>query len=165
MKDEHVNAMLKCGKCEKTCQSRFTLIRHYRQLHIEGHHPCPQEGCSYVAKYRVDLERHEASDHTKLRKCPIQGCGMMLRLSAYQTHVNRHHGVKNYHCSWPDCDKSFVDRKSLKDHVRIHIGFKVSVLAFDESITNHFLTFPHSTAIQMQVARLWLCLGTTSQRD
>ena len=124
MKECHVNAYHTCMNCHKVFKSRINMTKHHRIQHVEGKFKCPKEDCDFVANYRAELVRHRSNLHGKMKKCPVEECGLMVHSAVFQSHMNRHYNIKNHLCSWPECGKAFVDRKSLKDHIRIHVGHK-----------------------------------------
>lgn len=124
MNDDHTNESKTCTICHKQFNTRRYMMRHIRMCHFSGEFTCIHEGCDFRGRYRNELNKHMINKHAETKQCPFEGCGLMLSRQIYKTHLNRHLKIKNHKCSWPECDKSFVDRKSLKDHIRIHLNFK-----------------------------------------
>lgn len=126
MNEVHKDASVACNKCQKRFDSRLLLMKHYKSNHVAGSYRCLHDGCQFVGFFRAELEQHKSSEHThkRMRKCPIEECGQVMLKHLYQRHLTRYHNVKSNVCSWPDCDKSFMDRKTLRDHLRIHMNFK-----------------------------------------
>lgn len=126
LNEDHSDAYIACNKCQKLFDSRVIMMKHFRINHIAGEFYCSQDGCLFVGNFKADLERHTSSEHTfkRMKKCPVEECGQVMRKHSYERHMARYHNVNFNVCSWPDCDKSFMDRKSLKDHLRIHMNFK-----------------------------------------
>ncbi|KMZ04202.1 transcription factor Ouib [Drosophila simulans] len=53
--------------------------------------------------------------------CPE--CGRIVNnKSNFQEHMLRHTGIKNFHCDFLNCERSFATRKELTTHTRTHTG-------------------------------------------
>ena len=109
-------------------------------MHVEGVFKCKYENCNFVAKFQKELLYHKTTKHM-LKTC--DECGRTVPSNCYQRHLKVHLQIKNYACSWPDCGKAFSESKTLKDHVRVHLNFKVGIYC---NFWNSFLMF-HSRNI------------------
>ena len=124
IKREHGKAYVTCTFCDKTFKNRTRMKKHALLMHEEGTYKCKFENCDFEAKFRKELLYHKKTKHL-LKTCPE--CGRTVPTTCFQRHLKVHRQIKNYICSWPDCGKAFSESKTLKDHVRIHLNFKVSV--------------------------------------
>lgn len=108
-------------------------------MHEEGNFSCPFDECDFSSSFRKNLLNHKKLRHQRVRKCPMNDCGEMVPITRYQRHMSSLHKIKNYACSWPDCGKSFADHNALKNHVRIHLNFKVKFNLNDFCNCIHFV--------------------------
>ena len=166
IKETHKEEYLTCNFCDKVCKTRNNLTNHIWIMHEEGDFSCPFDECDFSSKFRKNLLNHKKLRHQRVRKCPMNDCGEMIPITRYQRHMSSLHKIKNYACSWPDCGKSFADHNALKNHVRIHLNFKVCcfLLALLYNAIYNFVC-RNFAAIQVQVGRLWLCFRATIYSD
>ncbi|CAG9783270.1 unnamed protein product [Diatraea saccharalis] len=105
-----------CDQCAKTFCALSELCNHRRVIHEKGKHIYPCDICGYKAYSTSVLKRHKAR-HTE-SNVPCLECGMFLgNEQKLAEHKKRHISAeRKYPC--PHCEKRYMNRKSLSQHVR-----------------------------------------------
>lgn len=110
---------LKCKLCDKTFSRPSGLVQH-GEVHLKSEKlSCGI--CSLGVKSKAGLELHLEQEHfneanTKF-KCEV--CGEMILEKNRERHMKNHSG---YSC--PYCQRTFVVKAILRDHVYSHLGVK-----------------------------------------
>ena len=178
---------IKDHKCEE-CGKAFLYI-----LSLNDHISCVHEGkeknqkCSKCDKAFYTVQRLQ--NHVRLvperpknygkHKCDI--CGKLLSYDhVLRKHIRfQHHGIKDFMCEIPGCEKGFYQRSDLKNHIKIiHEGVKEHTcdckFKKDSIIvivpTPNILNFPlilvvHSTLILSSIFRLWQSIWTNGRLE
>ena len=112
-----------CTKCPESFYVSKDLTNHMAMLH-EGHdlnitcHVCGK------SVRRTNIKHHVKTVHSKRdrEECPL--CGKDFKCHQYlNDHINEIHGNrsgKEFVCTWPNCDKSFIRKRELKQHLDVH---------------------------------------------
>ena len=109
----------KCSFCHQYFNDVETLNEHNKKKHSEGF-LCSWCGKSYKRKEELDL--HSLTAHGKLESgklliCPFDNCKKaFIRPNRYQSHLNKHRGLKPYTCS--KCQKAFSSSTYKHEHER-----------------------------------------------
>ena len=178
---------IKDHKCEE-CGKAFLYI-----LSLNDHISCVHEGkeknqkCSKCDKAFYTVQRlqnhvrlvHERPKNYGKHKCDI--CGKLLSYDhVLRKHIRfQHHGIKDFMCEIPGCEKGFYQRSDLKNHIKIiHEGVKEHTcdckFKKDSIIvvvpTPNILNFPlilvvHSTLILSSIFRLWQSIWTNGRLE
>ena len=116
-----------CKECEYGNDERVHMVHHMFHKHgveTEGIIKCPNEGCNYVVPQKCILLSHidtcgEAKENKK-HKCTECGQGYRskkyLRLHMAADHPTQGEDVKQYPCSYPDCEKIYKSPDTLRTH-------------------------------------------------
>ena len=110
--------------CGKSFKRERTLHKHQSVFH-EGRRErylCGQCGQVFSSQsgFRTHVANHMGKDYVKRNvKCLV--CDKLFRCdSDMKTHMVVHSKERPFVCSWPDCDQSFSQKASLKDHTNVH---------------------------------------------
>ena len=110
--------------CGKSFKRERTLQKHQLVFH-EGRRErylCGQCGQVFSSQsgFRTHVANHMGKDYVKRNvKCLV--CDKLFRCdSDMKTHMVVHSKERPFVCSWPDCDQSFSQKASLKDHTNVH---------------------------------------------
>ena len=98
-----------CNLCLKKFSQSGPLTLHIRNMHNkEKPHACPQPGCAEMFKLKPSLRTHMINVHNHEKP--------------YRPY---------YPCIEQNCDKKFLDRRTLKDHLRKDHGAAKLVCGFE----------------------------------
>jgi len=115
-----------CGvpNCGKGFKREKTLIKHFQLIHegIKDEFLCVHCGQQFMSQtgLRAHISIHTGQDYVKRNvKCEI--CKKGFRCHAdLKTHSVVHTKAKPYTCEWVNCNQSFSQKASLKDHLNVH---------------------------------------------
>ncbi|XP_002739107.1 uncharacterized protein LOC100368236 [Saccoglossus kowalevskii] len=106
------------------CKQPRSLLNHY-QLHEDKKLNCHL--CNFVAGNMIGIRNHKISHGPKNFKCEV--CHRrFFDNNAREKHFMRYHTPENektYVCPHPDCNKRYVLKKDLKNHLGNHTGEKM----------------------------------------
>ncbi|XP_015792780.1 transcription factor IIIA [Tetranychus urticae] len=104
----------KCDRCDAAFALKSRLIRHSAR---HSGFRCNQEDCDVVAETWNELRKHVATAHKKTNECHI--CGKIFtQKSNLLAHIDAH----KFKCPADGCDKSFVRKGQLREHVEdVHL--------------------------------------------
>ncbi|CAH0405742.1 unnamed protein product [Chilo suppressalis] len=105
-----------CDQCAKTFILLSELCNHRRSKHEKGKHIYTCDICGYKAYTSSVIKRHKTR-HTGTN-FPCLECGMFLEdAQKFVEHQRRHDSAeRKFPC--PHCEKRYMNRKSLSQHVR-----------------------------------------------
>ena len=117
-----------CPICGKTFARKIYLNEHYK-THADGKPTC--EICGKQFEWKYGLMKHKLLhlDHSErahamdndatlgmaMAQCKV--CGKVFTKGNLKRHMLSHDDVRNFQCS--TCGKSYIDKKSLKNHIAI----------------------------------------------
>ena len=121
-----------CRHCSKEFSNQKWLDNHVKNVHANIKiYLCDHLGCKYKTKFRSVLEdhrkRHGGNKEFKctcIHKSTGEHCeSAFVTKRDMMAHVNLYHkNVKNYACTWKNCNATFKDRNRLQHHLYIHTG-------------------------------------------
>lgn len=116
--------MFKCcfSGCPHKYFSKKALESHYELMHDAKVLSCTADDCAYCtinkSNFTRHMKTHANTDSKEIRPyhCNYPGCNYAaVQKTTLVDHINRHKGVKPYHCDI--CDIRFAARSSLRQHV------------------------------------------------
>ncbi|KAL0853022.1 hypothetical protein ABMA27_012803 [Loxostege sticticalis] len=112
--DEHGVPMPTCAICGYRTESRYTLLKHQRRVHMnERTIPCPH--CDMKFFENATLNQHLVR-HNPVKKYECKFCGKRFpRSETLLRHERIHTGEKNKVCNL--CGEKFVQKASLNYHM------------------------------------------------
>ena len=112
-----------CNDCDFTTDSINSLKQHKVVTHGAQRIFCPEDGCSYNAKWKADVKKHVLSVHQGVRY-PCDQCDYQATEKRHlKRHVQIHCGkaIKQFPCDL--CDYSATETRYLKLHTdSVHNG-------------------------------------------
>jgi len=109
-----------CEICGKEVPWGQKYRYHMQYKHGTKNLECSEEGCGFKANNEMALESHMRSVHT-FKVC--HDCGKEVKQVHFKAHVLTHHSTedqKPHQCTI--CQKGFVTKMTLKDHMNTHTG-------------------------------------------
>lgn len=108
----------KCSKCDMSCESQASLVKHIRYRHLEAR-PFPCQLCSHAAKSQQDLDSH-MTVHTKGPNffCNYEGCSYTCKNAyVFDRHIERvHTSEERWYCCH-ECPCKYRSSYSLTKHL------------------------------------------------
>ena len=132
----HLKERYRCAHCTKSFGHKEELTYHLDLDHPEMvdrpfNFPCPHPGCDLVFSLSTSLRQHNERIHIRKpqkkkpipsKECPI--CHKMVQM--LDTHMAIHERRARVSCDY--CDKSFLQKHGLRDHVRrVHQGIASTI--------------------------------------
>lgn len=78
---------------------------------------CPS--CSFAFRSKGDMAKHDRSVHQGIKKHVCPQCGARFAEKGNLTkHMKRHEGIREHHCTFPGCTKTFVLKDGLSRHLK-----------------------------------------------
>ncbi|XP_053954927.1 oocyte zinc finger protein XlCOF6-like [Anastrepha ludens] len=115
----HKRNAFRCLKCNKLYPTRYSVLRHYNQVHI-GARTYKCQHCTANFKNATNLAYHMAK-HTGIRNFKCDICAKaFVHKTELTLHMRTHTGDKPYVCE--HCPKSFAHRSNMVTHMRLHSG-------------------------------------------
>lgn len=113
-----------CGGTERTPR-RSTKNKNFRRFCEVIREGFRCKVCQKVFTEKQNWSYHYSAHHRDNRTCDI--CNKEFTCyTNYRRHVNVHHKkIKNFHCDFPGCGKSFGQKGALINHKNIHTGKKL----------------------------------------
>ena len=108
-----------CDECGKLFKHQINLAAHKRTVHSG---PVEKVQCSLCGKLvsKISLKQHEISVHgDKIWTCHICSKSFATKHRLI-VHERRHSGERPFKCPVPSCNKSFVCKEYIKDHLISH---------------------------------------------
>ena len=110
-----------CDRCDKKFTASSTLKQHIDSIHLGVKFNC--DICSAPFTRKDTLKKHINSVHLNLKPLQCDECDYSCaRGSDLKTHVDSVHTKIRFHCSFDGCDKSFSQKTSLAQHLKLHEG-------------------------------------------
>ncbi|XP_050518876.1 zinc finger protein 883-like [Diabrotica virgifera virgifera] len=106
----------KCGRCESTFTSNYSLMEHMQESHTK--YKCNQ--CDVTFPYKLNLDRHNSHVHSYERPFLCNECGKTF---TKLTNLRNHeiiHKAGSYVCYV--CGKIFKKKEGFDIHMRGHTG-------------------------------------------
>merc|ERR1712000_734541 len=111
----------KCDRCDKKFTVPSKLKRHIDSVHLKVKFNC--EICSAPFARKGHLKTHIDAVHLNLKPFQCDECDYSCaRGSDLKKHVDSVHKKIRFHCSFDGCDKSFSQKTSLAQHLKLHEG-------------------------------------------
>ncbi|OXA47342.1 Zinc finger protein 91 [Folsomia candida] len=111
----------KCSTCAKTFPRKRNLIRH-NLTHDDSEPKAECPICKKILKNAPTLSVHMIMLHTNRKRPSCDTCHKIFSTSAnLRRHVAIYHGTKKrprYPCGFPDCEKSYLKKSSVAQHIR-----------------------------------------------
>ncbi|XP_036325617.1 zinc finger protein 107-like isoform X2 [Rhagoletis pomonella] len=109
----------KCLKCNKLYKTRYSVLRHHKQIHI-GARAYKCQHCTASFKHATNLTYHMAK-HTGIKNFKCKICAKaFVHKNELTLHMRTHTGDKPYICE--HCPKAFAHRSNMVTHMRLHSG-------------------------------------------
>lgn len=123
-----------CNFCDKTHDDFYKL-----QFHIKSDHNSTDgffcNTCGKKYSLETELMKHKRNTHKTQFKCEIDECSQeFMLITEYKKHQKEHHPKKNEKPVCSICNKTFQNRKNLKNHMAIHLGKVVGCTKFCKTI-------------------------------
>jgi len=115
----HNPKTFKCSHCNRGFSHDRYLERHILSVHGDKKFPCEICGKKFTTQEYVKTHYNSVHlEHSERRhKCNICGQGFNKKM-AFRSHMNKHQGLKPFHCPAPECDKCFSDDTAWSHHKR-----------------------------------------------
>ncbi|XP_031438498.1 zinc finger protein 454-like isoform X2 [Clupea harengus] len=113
-KKTHISTPFQCSHCGREFETLSGLSSHKR-----AHRDCADSSppsCSEETPKETEVTM------ARIRQSECAFCGMNISTEEMNNHLLTHKGIRPYRCN--HCDKSYVNRSSLKAHVSNHTGEK-----------------------------------------
>ncbi|CRK88844.1 CLUMA_CG002652, isoform A [Clunio marinus] len=128
-----------CSICGKILPHQKALYAHER-IHVKSEVCC--QYCSKIFDRKVLLSSHIAIVHHKKRISQCQYCPhQAVTGGALRKHIRcKHLNLRQHHCDWPECGKSFHERQHLLRHHRSHTNerpFECRLEGCDKAFRDH----------------------------
>eukprot|EP00092_Neocalanus_flemingeri_P014827 GFUD01016006.1.p1 GENE.GFUD01016006.1~~GFUD01016006.1.p1 ORF type:complete len:435 (+),score=74.44 GFUD01016006.1:108-1412(+) len=115
----HNPKTIRCNHCEKLFNHNKYLDRHMETVHGDKKFPCQECGKLFTTQEYVSI--HFKSVHLnhaeRKHKCDICGQGFSKKM-AFNSHMNKHLGLRPFKCPALNCGKCFSDDTALSHHKR-----------------------------------------------
>jgi KRAB domain-containing zinc finger protein len=111
-----------CPKCPRTFYYKSYFTFHYKDVHFNQNELCSVCGKEFKNARRLNshmLVHTHAESESKKFKCEICDKGFNYSGDLLR-HKRTHNNIKPYKCTFPNCNKSFVQSYALKLHVDVH---------------------------------------------
>lgn len=135
-----------CEQCSKEFSAQKWLNNHIENVHSNVKlYACNAPGCTYKSKFRCVMDDHKRRHNSHREfKCIWEGCtSEFVTKRDMVAHVNfSHKGIKNFCCTWPNCNATFKDSNRLKHHYFTHTGERPYVCEV-KGCTASFKQMPH----------------------
>ena len=128
---EKTDVLYVCDQCGKEFSGQKWLDNHIENVHAYvKNYSCDFPNCSYSTKFRCVMDDHRKRHSVnKEFKCTWVNNNNEKCSAAFVTkrdmmaHINFFHkNIKNYICSWENCNASFKDSNRLRHHFYTHTG-------------------------------------------
>lgn len=108
----------KCNKCEMSCESKASLVKHIAYRHLSSR-PFPCQFCSHGAKSQQDLESH-MTVHTKGPNfsCVFDNCTYSCKTAyTFDRHIERYHCAEERWYCCHECPRKYRRGYNLTKHL------------------------------------------------
>ena len=110
-----------CEHCGKLYMQKQQLKNHIEMQHGNNTYECDQCDGTFATKDNLRVHKKRVHDKETI-VCYI--CAKPVNKLKFKRHLLHHNGEKTELCDYPGCNKGFIDRHSLREHVRMHSGQK-----------------------------------------
>lgn len=133
--DTHVNCVHRkevthfCEVCGKGLCSKSSLDNH-----LKSHKEVKTEQCDICEKFFFNVKAHKKRLHAEVELVDCSVCEKPIRKHMMANHLRLFHSGQQWKCEV--CGKEFKLRKTLKDHMNMHMGVKINCYFCPVQATN-----------------------------